>query len=511
MKSIWFFLIITNSFVLTKPLSAQEVVIPGLKFYESRLSDTTSITLKSSIEYPEEDGLWILDPTLKKSYNTAYPRGFNDGPVWKGRGLTSEIHGGIMGKKGKFSFAFHPVVFYSQNSGFDLAPNLDGQNNIYNYQYTSPIGTGTIDWVQRYGSSPFAYFATGQSEIRFTIWNFSTSISSSNFSLGPSVFNPIILSHQAQGIPRITLEISPVDLVIKSKSILTIEGALSYGYLKESKYFNSNKADNFRYFNFYSIGLVPKILSNNLKFGFQKSLYNRGEYFDWIDLTAPFKIPDSDEFNADTLNNDSFDQLASFNMEWHFPSIGFRAYAEFAKNDFTGNGRWTLQEPEHTRAYTLGFEKSFNFKNGVMIYSVYEHSNLSRNHTYLWRAAPSYYPHGINTQGYTNEGQIIGAGIGPGSNSDQVNILLEYKDKKFGLLAQRIENNKDYFVTNVHTLNQHDVEYSQGIYYSQEMKRLRLQFELTRSKNMNRYWIMNNDVVNYYSSISLQYKINRAE
>lgn len=491
--------------VYSTQLKAQNVQTPGLEFYYSKLEDTTSITYYNPVQYPEKDGFWILDPTLKNSFNTTYPRGFNDGPVWKGKGLTTELHGGVMGQKGGFSFTFHPVVFYSQNAEFKLAPNLDRNNNIYNYQFASPIGVGDIDWVQRYGDRSTLFFNLGQSEIRFSKGNFITEIGTSSLALGPAVFNPIVLSNQGAGIPHFSIGIKPTEVSLFKRSIAKIEGRILYGLMLESDYFDSNNNNDIRFFNFLSLGISPGFLPN-LKIGIHKSAYQSSEYFDTKDLITPIKFDSPNDFPQDSLVNDSFDQLASISIDWSFPEVGFRAYAEFAKNDFTGSQRSTLLEPEHSRAYTVGFEKSHSFENGNKFHLVYEHTNLSRNHTYLWRAEPTYYAHSVNRQGYTHQGQILGAGIGPGSNSDQLNMKLEIKNQQFGVLLQRIEHNKDYHVAVNKSVQDHDVEYSEGIFYANDLTRIRLIGEATFSHNMNRYYM--DDAFNLYLSFALQVKLN---
>ena len=45
------------------------------------------------------EGLTLLDLGFKTHINTAYPRGYNDGPSWRGRGLTQEVNVGVAFEK----------------------------------------------------------------------------------------------------------------------------------------------------------------------------------------------------------------------------------------------------------------------------------------------------------------------------------------------------------------------------------------------------------------------------
>jgi hypothetical protein len=62
------------------------------------------------------------------------------------------------------------------------------------------------------------------------------------------------------------------------------------------------------------------------------------------------------------------------------------------------------------------------------------------------RASPTYYAHGIVGQGYTQRGQVIGAGIGPGGNSQHVGADLYAPWGRAGLYVQRdVRDNDAYY------------------------------------------------------------------
>jgi hypothetical protein len=495
--SLTYFLIFFSSFFL----SAQ-VLTPGIDFYESKLNDTTSLALYTSVSQYNKK-FTVLAPITKLSFNSGYPRGYNDGPIWKGKGATFETHFGIQGKLGSITYTFQPVAYISQNKNTALAENNNANLNEYNYQFA--IGGG-IDFVQQYGNGSRAKIHPGQSEVKFTHKKFHTSLSTQNITLGPAVFNPIIMSNQAAGIPHLRIGFAPTELLINKTKILKLEANLMYGLLQESNYFDQNQSNDNRYFNGLFLGISPSIIPN-LKIGFNRAMFKNTQFFEAIDVVSPIKIFDSGT-RGDSINtNDTFDQVASLTIDWQFPEVGFRAYAEFAKNDFTGTRRWTLLEPEHSRAYTIGFEKAIVLKNDKSLNLIYEHTNLSRNHTYLWRAEPPFYTHGINRQGYTNNGQIIGAGIGPGSNADQLNMLFNGKKYDFGLKLQRIEFDKDFFVVNIQELERHNVEYTVGLLHRMLIKKIEFFTQLDFSNNLNQFYILDNDKSNIHFSVAACYRL----
>ncbi|MBC6426548.1 MAG: hypothetical protein GDA51_08805, partial [Ekhidna sp.] len=152
--------------------------------------------------------------------------------------------------------------------------------------------------------------------------------------------------------------------------------------------------------------------------------------------------------------------------------------------------RSTFVEPEHSRGYTFGFQKELKTQQNKSINIIYEHTNLSRNQAWLWRPTPPFYAHGVNKQGYTHEGQLIGAGIGPGGNSDQLMVTSENeREQSIGFLFQRIENNRDHFVTSIQDERKHDIEYSLGFNLIKKLQPFTLFSEITLSHNFNRYYL----------------------
>lgn len=473
--------------------------IPGT--LDSRINkkdDSTTLALYSTIDQSSKEKIIGIRNTL----NTGYSRGFNDGAVVKGKGLTTELHAGLGGKKGMFSYYLQPVLFFSQNLSNNLV-SLSPNTNSYSYQLA------TIDWVQQYGDNAKFVFHPGQSEIKFEINKFHIGLSTQNYSFGPSAFNPILFSQQGAGFPHIRLGLNSFSL---GKNIGNLEVNWLVGLLKESDYFDDIDDNDSRYINGLLIGFSPSFLKN-LTIGFGKISYKQTRYFQPEDMLSPIYIFETRDREGINTGNDTFDQLASINMDWNFPSVGFRAYGEFGKNDFIGGYLWTALEPEHSRGYTIGFEKTINTMKSKQLTFLYEHTNLSRNSAFLWRATPTFYSHGINTQGYTHNGQIIGAGIGPGANSDHLLIALEdnLKMNKFNLLLQRIEYNRDYFVTSISNNPEpdaktdfHNVEYSIGLNMVRKIRKVSFLGELIISHNFNRNFADNQSNINLAFGVDIE-------
>ncbi|MFY0608074.1 MAG: hypothetical protein JXR10_15245 [Cyclobacteriaceae bacterium] len=475
-----------------------QISAPGGIFHHiDILRDTSEVAFHPTIpDNITSEPFLLLNPKSTISNNSSYARGLNDGPIWKGKGLTSELHLGVTGTLGNLSYTLYPAFFHSQNLEFQIPSEIISNGHKYNYPFKSGL-LGDIDLVQRFGPSPFFVFHLGQSELKFKIGKFISSISTQNYSVGPSVINPIILSRQGGGFPHLRIGSDPITLKIKNTELGKFTTNFLVGYLKESNYYDNDYDNNFRYINGLFLSFKPSFLEN-LSLGFNKVLYKELTKLSPRDLISVIKVLDT------AGQNDQFDQLASATIQWKFLDFGFRCYAEFALNDFGGASQWI--EPEHSRAYTIGFEKFTLINKTDNFYTLYEHTNLSRNHTYMWRSAPSYYIHSENRQGYTHLGQLLGAGIGPGSNSDMLIMKYTRKNKTVGVSGQRIEYNKDYFVVNIADRSLHDVEYSGGLFFQQEFDKFKASVETIFSKNNNRYYV--NDENNVYMSLALLYKLH---
>jgi len=478
--------------------SQSQIAVPGDHFNPINRNDTSVLYFYESFEQQKNNGFQWIDPFTKVSHNSHYARTYNDGPVWKGKGLTWETHAGFQGRIGKLSYTFYPVVFFSQNASYSLVEQR-GNLNPLNYQH---IIEGGVDWVQRYGDDTFFYFHPGQSEVRLDLGRFIGAVSTQNYSWGPSRFNPIMMSRQAGGFPHLRLGLKPFDFNIGKINIGKLEYNMIYGLLRESDHFDTNTENDRRYFNSFSLSYQPSFLKD-FKVGINKVLYKQTRYFAAEDIISPFYIIDDGVVDEVALSvNDTFDQLASFTFEWNFREVGFRAFAEYAVNDFSGI---IYIEPEHSRGLTIGFEKVIDLKDGRNVNILYEHTNLTRSSSFLYRPEPPYYIHGVNRQGYTHNGQILGAGIGPGANSDNLLVELIGEKKSMGLLFQRIESNKDWFIENIRDKERHDQEYTTSFFYQKELDRFVLVASAAVSYNFNRYYEGNQE--NIALSVGARWKL----
>ena len=165
-------------------------------------------------------------------------------------------------------------------------------------------------------------------------------------------------------------------------------------------------------------------------------------------------------------------------------------------------------EPEHSSAFLIGFRKLFEFKKNTDVELVAEITNLQKPSTALIRAQESWYSHYQVRDGYTHKGQVIGAGIGPGGNSQTIALNLIEGVHKTGIQLERVIHNNDfYYAAFSPDYWRHWVDVSVQLNKSFQYKGILFDARLSWLKSLNYQWIREFDAQNIHSSVSVFYPL----
>ena len=134
-------------------------------------------------------------------------------------------------------------------------------------------------------------------------------------------------------------------------------------------------------------------------------------------------------------------------MRWLWTQEHAEVYFEFGHNNYTKGLLQALLSPDESRAYIWGFRKllPFNkFRNeslmiGIEVTQLQENSIDKILQGYEWYVSKSI------RQGYTNRGEVLGAGIGPGANLQSLDVSWVKGLKRIGLQAERYVHNNDFY------------------------------------------------------------------
>lgn len=459
-----------------------------------------------------------LPVTLRSFNNSAYPSGQNDGAVFQGRGLTLALDGGIAARFGPLTVTLRPQVIYSRNRAFELAPVVDSQRTPYaNPWWARGASNKYIDQPQRFGPDPYWVLDPGWSSIRLDWRGVATGVSTETLWWGPGIANAIIMSNNAAGFPHAFLATSrPLNVGIGH-----VEAQWIWGRLTQSQW-SQRRPDGLRRFLTGAVGAFQPKWLPGLTVGATRVYYLMeppgGVSLRDCLLVFQGLLKKGLVGPGSPYGNDETDQLASIFARWAFPESGFEAYVEWARNDHSWDLRDFILEPEHSQAYTLGFQKAFALTGGQVVRLNGELTHLERSITYYMReGTPSYYVHFVMRDGYTQRGQVIGAGIGTGGDAQILGADLFTGWGSVGLYARRqVHDNDAHAALLPDDYWRHDVSAGLGargsvflgpggLLPSLDLGSVQVQWLAEVMLERNRYFVFMNDVRNTHLELSLRW------
>ena len=388
----------------------------------------------------------LYGPDWYNSFNTAAPYGQNDGALWQGKGYNSSLTAGARLELYGFEVTIKPMVCFSQNMEFEyITPNsaytgkslYSGKAETYGY-----YGVPYEDVPQRFGDGSFFTFDWGDTEIRYTWKTLTIGFGTQSIWLGPSQLNPIMSSNNAPSYPKVDIGIrrTPIHLPWLGWYLGDVEFRGWWGYLSESEYFDNDDTNNHNLIAGYSASWSLPFLKG-LTLGINRTMLSK-----WKNFSAYTLVGIYDAFNLTSGGNDASDQRFSFTADWLFPKIGLDIYTELARNDFSPSLDYIFRYPFHTLGWSAGLQKTTNFtssiKGKILLEVTFLESSADYDRLINWYS--TFYAHSAISQGYTNGGQWLGAGIGTGGNSQYLGYELYFPKGSGNIFVQRRNPDLDY-------------------------------------------------------------------
>lgn len=365
----------------------------------------------------------ILPFSWQQRYNGHPSYSRNDGAMIPAKGYQSLVSGGFYVKAGPLSVQIRPEYVFAGN----------GEFREFSSHY------GSADLPVRFGKDPYSKLSWGQSSVRLNFDPVSLGLSNENLWWGPGKHNSILMSNTAPGFKHLTLNTSrPVRTPIGSIEAQIIAGRL------EGSGFTVGMPDDWRYLSGLVMSYQPRWLPG-LFLGLTRSFQIYSEDMD--DSFGDY-LPIIQAFQKKNTNEDSKrrDQLTSVFARWLLTKSRAEVYFEYGLNDHSYNTRDFLMSPEHSRAYTLGMTKLVSYKGRMDEYIQLgiELTHMEQSIDRIFRNSGEWYMHHEVLHGYSNRGEVLGAGIGPGGNLQSVNVSWVKGLKQIGLQLERYEHNGDF-------------------------------------------------------------------
>ncbi|MHA7129381.1 capsule assembly Wzi family protein [Algoriphagus namhaensis] len=402
--------------------------------------------------------LYALPILSTSAIHTKRPYGWGDKGLNPNVGFQTYLGAGLYGKAGFFEAQFYPEFTFSENR-----PYQGFQSDFP----TSVIQSRFFYWndgdnPELFGDGPSSQFWWGQSYVKLSAGPVSLKLSTENIWWGPGQFNALIFSDNAQGFPHLSLETNrPIRTFLGNFETQIIMGRLENSQRDPSQnsalnaiYFEPFDGD-WRYLNGISINYNPSFLPNAF-IGFNRTFQQydqvRGDSFnDWFPIFEVFqKERFFDDGNTIVYDSRGQDQQVSVSLRYLVPSAQFEIYSEFGRRDHSFNWREFILNPEHARAYLVGFQKLFQTgkpNRYLQVRGEMTHQQESVNRYIRYPGLignQTWHTHGL-ARGFVNYGQTLGVGSGVGANVQTLEIASIRGMNKLGLRLERLENHQDFF------------------------------------------------------------------
>jgi hypothetical protein len=488
-------------------------------------------TIKNSTFYfdNKRGAIQILPLSWQQQFNSDHPYGWNDGAMIPAKGYQTIVSGGLYLKYSILSIQFRPEYVYATNPAFNGFASGHDNADVVLYNTFHNL----IDLPERFGNQVYKKAFLGQSSIRLTLGPVSAGVSNENLWWGPGIKNALILTNNAAGFKHITINtVKPIKTIIGS-----IEGQVLAGHLDNSDYLPlqstssvdgslayQKKRDDWRYFSGFNINYHPKWVP-----GFTLGLirtfnayYNdvkTGGFSAYVPFFTSYAKKNTNDGVGDLFPRD---QITSIYGRWLFPKAQAEVYLEYGWEDNLYNATDFIQTPEHSRAYVFGFRKILPLNNAKHRYILVssEITQTSQHAESAIREIGLWYVNYQLLQGHTNEGQVLGAGTGPGGNIQSFDVSWISGLKKIGVSVDRYEHDVDFSQTYLQPINGNSrnwVDFAIALHGEWNYKNFLFNARLQGIKSLNYQWILKdynpdqyyipyNSVNNFHGELGITYR-----
>ena len=416
--------------------------------------------LADSILYPFSANLIDSDISIKLSplinttrLSTKRPYGWGDNGMIPNPGFQTYFSGGVEVKYKFINLTFRPELLIAQNKGFrtglDNFSNSEIRNKFFYWNYG--------DFPERNGEGWIAKPWWGQSKLTFQYGAFEIGAATENIWWGPGQFNALTFSNNSQGFPHFTVNTTkPAHTFIGNFETQLIIGKLKNSGYDPSQYPELNSqyfrsfSDDWKYLNAFMLSYNPKWVPG-LFVGFTRTFQQYSESMEsgFLTYLPVFSGVTKDAYGFDKDANGQDQQISIFGR-FVLPKSKTEIYFEFGRRDHAKNWREFTLNPEHARAYILGFVQLFELASISKMLQVrgemtQQQESVNRYIRYGGLGGGLTWHTHTRARGFANYGQALGVGIGVVSNVQTVEFSLVDGLDKMGIQIERLANNQDFY------------------------------------------------------------------
>lgn len=403
---------------------------------------------ETTLQLPEGFGtarIGLHEPHLLMTTNSRVPYGENNGAAWYGKGINSELMGGFYLASDYFTLQVRPQIVWQQNNDF-VVPRFIPRTESGEIRYVAEGIGDQIDRPFRFGPDPFWTIDYGHTSFRLHYGAVEAGYGSEPLWWGGNVRYALLLSNNAPGVRHLFLG---TRRPVRIPGVLSFEVRWIGGWPRDSEWFDQpEEYQQKRFmsaFNFsFSFDFLP-----DLHFGFSRATHSyvdhEGLFFsDIFSVFDPVPLENVLEKRGPLEERKPRNELNSVYARWVWPESRMEIYGEYFRDDHFWDWRDFLMEPNHNSGYAFGFQKLFDAPLARHYRVNLEFTNMTPSFLANVRPQFYYYAHEEIRQGHTNGGHILGAAIGPGSNSQFLSVDALARNGRVGLHLRRLADNNHF-------------------------------------------------------------------
>jgi len=421
--------IITNSFLIRSTSSFQ--------YLQSKLKGTAKDIVQSiSLNFDQQN-------------NSLQPISFNDGNMYPARGWQERYSYGVNLKLLIFDINYQPEKITVQNLTQEYYPGNTGDGNFM-FKYFGMVANN-IDNFRQFGYDRIEETTLGQSRAGIKFKYMAAGISNENIWWGPGKRNSLVFTNNAAGFKHYYLKtVEPIKSYIGSFELAGVVGKLDttkytdidqelLNICRPCKFFKNLDE---REIDGITINYQPKWIPNfYIGYAYSRQFYRH----------ATNAVGDTINFFSKDLPKQ---EIGSLFFRFAMPEDHAEFYGEMGMPN-EAPWPWKFFKERMRPAFVFGASKLVPLKlfdSYLSLNVEFTQLQLMNQQDILINGSPfaggkpnSWYLSTIVNQGWSNNGQLIGASIGPGSNNQSISLSWNRGYNKIGVFVERTVFNNDFY------------------------------------------------------------------
>jgi hypothetical protein len=421
--------VVTNSFLIRSTSSFQ--------FLQSKLKGTSKDIVQSiSLNYDQQN-------------NSLQPISFNDGNMYPSRGWQERYSYGVNLKLLIFDINYQPEKLTVQNLRQEYYPGNTGDGNFM-FKYFGMVANN-IDNFRQFGYNKIEETTLGQSRVGIKTKYIAAGISNENIWWGPGKRNSLVFTNNAAGFEHYYLKtVEPIKTYLGSFELSGVVGKLDttkytdidqelLNICRPCKFFKNLDE---REIDGITINFQPKWIPNfYIGYAYARQFYRH----------ATNALGDTVNFFSKDLPKQ---EIGSIFFRFAMPEDHAEFYGEMGMPN-EAPWPWKFFKERMRPGFVFGATKLVPIKlfdSYLSLNVEFTQLQLTNSRDILHEGYPfgggkptSWYLSTIVNQGWSNNGQLMGSSIGPGSNNQSISLSWNKGYNKIGIFVERTVFNNDFY------------------------------------------------------------------